>query len=162
MIQINVGIGDYAISQNPKVVIKTFGLGSCLALIALEPKIRAAGMMHIAMPSSEINVEKSLEKPAYFVDTAIPLMLKKMSEIGGNNRGEGLIIKLIGGSQVAALNQRFNIGKRNILAMRKFFWKLRIPISAEDTGGKISRTVCLDVRNGKISITSSSKKSWII
>lgn len=162
MTQINVGIGDYAISQNPETVIKTFGLGSCIALIALEPKIRAAGMMHIAMPNSEINTEKYLEKPAYFVDTAVPLMLKKMSEIGGNSQGEGLIVKLIGGAQVADPNQRFNIGKRNILALRKLFWKLKIPISAEDTGGKISRTVCLDVRNGKITITSSNQKSWIL
>ena len=162
MTQMNVGIGDYVISQNPEVIIKTFGLGSCVALVALEPKVRAAGLMHIAMPTSEINVEKSQEKPAYFVDTAVPLMLQKMFEIGGKHRGEGLIIKLIGGAQVADLNQRFNIGKRNILALRKIFWKLRIPISAEDTGGKISRTISLEVRNGKISITSSSRKSWIL
>ena len=162
MAQINIGIGEWGISGNPDDHLKTFGLGSCVAVIALEPTIRTASLMHVALPSSDINPEKSIEKPAYFADTAVPMLIKKMAELGGHPGGTGLIVKLVGGAQVADPNQRFNIGKRNILALRKLFWKLRIPIYAEDTGGETSRTVDICVKNGKTTIISPGGKTWSI
>jgi chemotaxis protein CheD len=156
MKQINVGIGELAVSKNPDEVIKTFGLGSCVAVIVLEPKVRAVGLIHIALPESVINPEKAKKQPGYFADTGIPYLIEAMAKLGGQPEGKGLIVKLVGGAQVMDPNQRFNIGKRNVLAIKKILWKYNLAVVAEETGGNNSRTVDVAVRTGRVTIAQGS------
>lgn len=156
MKQINVGIGEFAVSKNPEEVIKTFGLGSCVAIIALDPKSRVVGLMHIALPDSSINPDKAKKLPGYFADTGIPHMISEMAKLGSNPKGVGLIIKLIGGAQVMDPNERFNIGKRNILTIKKILWSYHLAVVAEETGGHISRTVDVSVETGRVTISQGS------
>ena len=72
-----IGIGEFAISDNPQVVIKTFALGSCIAVVMQCPQNGVLGMAHIALPSSEINREESNSRPGYYADTAIALLLDR-------------------------------------------------------------------------------------
>ena len=44
------------------------------------------------------------------------------------------------------------IGKRNYVTLRKIFWKNGILIDAEDVGGSISRTLRLEVSNGRVTV----------
>jgi chemotaxis protein CheD len=156
MSQINVGIGELAVSKTQGEIIKTFGLGSCVAIIVLEPKVRAVGLIHIALPDSTINPEKGAKQPGYFADTGIPYLISEMVKLGGHSKGQGLIIKLIGGAQVMDPNQRFNIGKRNILAIKKILWSYNLAVVAEETGGNISRTVDVNVGTGRVTISQGS------
>ncbi len=156
MKQINVGIGELAVSKNPEEKIKTFGLGSCVAVIVLDPKVRVVGLMHIALPDSSINPEKAEKQPAYFADTGIPYLLGEMAKLGSNPKGQGLIVKLVGGAQVMDPNQRFNIGKRNVLTIKKILWKYHLAVVAEETGGNISRTVDVAVETGRVTISQGS------
>lgn len=156
MTQINVGIGELAVSNNPEDHIKTFGLGSCVAIVVLDPKARAVGLIHIALPDSSINLDKAKKLPGYFADTAIPHLLDKMSKLGCHPKGKGMAIKLIGGAQVMDPNNRFNIGKRNILTIKKILWSLQLAVSAEEVGGNVSRTVDLNVKTGRVTISQGS------
>jgi len=156
MTQINVGIGELAVSNNPEDHIKTFGLGSCVAVIVLDPKARAVGLIHIALPDSSINQEKAKKLPGYFVDTGIPHLLDKMARLGCHPKGKGFAIKLIGGAQVMDPNNRFNIGKRNLLAIKKSLWSMQLAVSAEEVGGNVSRTVDLNVKTGRVTISQGS------
>ncbi len=156
MKQINVGIGELAVSKNPEEKIKTFGLGSCVAVIALDPKARIVGLMHIALPDSSINPEKAEKQPGYFADTGIPFFLNEMAKLGSHPKGKGLIIKLVGGAQVMDPNQRFNIGKRNVITIKKILWSYQLAVVAEETGGNISRTVDVDASSGRVTISQGS------
>lgn len=156
MAQINVGIGELAVSNNPDEKLKTFGLGSCVAMIVLDPKVRAVGLIHLALPDSSINLEKAQKQPGYFVDTGLPYLFKEMSKLGTHPQGKGLIVKLVGGAQVMDPNQRFNIGKRNVLTIKKILWSLQLAVVAEEVGGTISRTVEVNVKTGRVTIAQGS------
>ena len=156
MSQINVGIGELGVSKNKDQLIKTFGLGSCVAIVALDPKVRAVGLIHIALPDSNINLDKAAKQPGYFADTGIPYFFRELAKLGCNPKGQGLIIKLIGGARVMDPNERFNIGKRNILAIKKILWSFNLAVAAEETGGSISRTVDVNVGNGRVTISEGS------
>ncbi|MBD3166806.1 chemotaxis protein CheD, partial [bacterium] len=52
---IYIGVGEYGATNKPGEVIKTLGLGSCVAVILLAPKQRAIGLVHVALPDSTIN-----------------------------------------------------------------------------------------------------------
>ena len=155
MAQMNVGIGELAVSKNPDDHLKTFGLGSCVAIIALDPKARAVGLVHVALPDSSINPEKAAKLPGYFADTAIPQLIKDMAKLGCHPKGTGLIIKIVGGAQVMDHNQRFNIGKRNVLTIKKLLWSIQLAVVVEETGGHISRTIDVDVKTGRVTISQT-------
>ncbi len=154
--QINVGIGELAVSKDPEEKIKTFGLGSCVAVIVLDPKARVVGLIHIALPDSSINLDKAKKQPGYFADTGLPCLFKEMSKLGSAPNGKGLSIKLIGGAQVMDPNQRFNIGKRNVLTIKKILWSYHLAVVAEEVGGHISRTVEVNVKTGRVTISQGS------
>ena len=58
-------------------------------------------------------------------------------------------------------NQRFDIGKRNVLAIKKALWKRQLGTIAEDTGGEISRTVSIQVSTGEL-VLSNSQGQWTL
>lgn len=154
---VHVGIGEMYVSAVPDEIIKTFALGSCVAVIIYNSASRAAGLIHIALPDSSINQERAKEKPGYFVDTGLPLFLSSMGINGENKRK--VWIKLAGGSNIMDENHRFDIGKRNILAIKKLLWKERLGIINEDVGGSISRTVGIAVESGLVTLNSRGRVS---
>ena len=157
MSTVHVGIGEYSISDREGDEIKTFALGSCVAIIIYDRLRKRAGMMHIALADSSVNEKKAKEKPGYFVDTGLPLLLKKMN--CGEMMARHLRIKLVGGSNIMDDNRHFDIGKRNVLAIKKYLWKNRLGIVGEDIEGSISRTTSIFVDTGEV-IVSSKGKTW--
>ena len=154
-----VGIGDIGISNGNGELLKTMALGSCVAVIFYARKIPMAAMAHIALPDSSINRGKADRPAGYFADTAIQTMLQIFNENGIKKNSE-LEIKIIGGAAIMDPNETFNIGKRNILAIRKLLWKHRLATNREDIGQNYSRTVSVNVKNGKITISSPGKGVW--
>lgn len=158
---IMLGVGDLDASNRPGDVIKTLALGSCIAVIMLDPATRTVGMVHVALPDSSVNKARSVENPGYFADTAIPALIKAMANKGGHN-GKGILVKLVGGAKVLDSNNTFNIGKRNALAIKKNLWTRGMGVVAEDIGGTISRTVAVDTARGRIVISSPGYNDWSI
>jgi chemotaxis protein CheD len=157
MKQIHVGIGEYSVSTGRDDVIKTFALGSCVAVIMYDKAHKVAGLIHIALPDSSVNHDRAKNKPGYFVDTGLPIFLAEMKRKNSNRNS--IRIKVVGGSNIMDANNRFDIGKRNVLAIKKYLWKKQLGIIAEDIGGNISRTVSVSVATGKVTF-SSKGKSW--
>ncbi len=157
-----LGIGDYGSSKVSGEIVKTLALGSCVAVVFLHPKARAVGMIHVALPESKIDPQKGKEKPGYFADTGIPALIDQMKKLGCNGSNKDFIVKLVGGACVMDPNNTFNIGKRNIVAIKNILWSLGMGAVAEDTGGHISRTVEVDVDLGKVKVISSGRECWNI
>jgi chemotaxis protein CheD len=162
MKSIMIGIGEYDATHKVGEQVKTMALGSCVAVVILDPSIHCVGMAHIALPDSRTNPEKAIEYPGYFADTGIPALLNRVRELGGSCNSHGLIVKLIGGATVIDHSNTFNIGKRNQLAVKKVLWKYGMGAVREDLGGKISRTVAVDVDCGRVRVSSPGRDSWEI
>ncbi len=154
-----VGVGGTAVSDKPGETIKTYALGSCVALIFLAPKIPAAGLAHIALPDSKLGGEKGQNLPGYFADLAIPHMIEAFKKLGIKKNHE-VQIKMAGGAKIMDPNGTFNIGKRNVLAIKKLLWKYKLGAIAEDVGKDYSRTVSVNVQTGEVLVSSPGKGEW--
>ena len=152
-----VGIGEYTASKTSH--IKTMALGSCVAVILQDLKNRTAGLLHVALPDSSINPKRAEAKPGMFVDTGIPKLLEEMKQLGYTEQ-RGFIVKLAGGASMIDPKRIFNIGQRNILAVRESLQRYHLGVGAEDVGGAISRTVTVDVVTGKVWISSPGRGEW--
>lgn len=157
-----LGIGDYGTSRSPGDIVKTLALGSCVAVVMLDPKTHSVGMVHIALPDSLIDPQKARSKPGYFADTGVPVLIQEMKNLTGSKNGKEFMIKLAGGASIMDPNNTFNIGKRNVLAVKKILWTYGMGPTAEDVGGYISRSVMVDVDTGTVTIISPGRGSWYI
>ncbi len=158
MAQLVVGVGEYKISGNEGDTIKTFALGSCVAVIIYDSVEKIAGMLHVALPESSIMTNNE-KPPGHFADKGVPLFIREIASKGANRKNSW--IKLVGGANVSDPNFVFDIGKRNVLAIKKILWKEKLGPIAEDVGGNHSRTVTIDVSTGDITITNKDRK-WQI
>ncbi|MDQ3231766.1 MAG: chemotaxis protein CheD [Pseudobdellovibrionaceae bacterium] len=159
---IMLGVGNLDGTRTPGARLKTMALGSCVALIMMDPLTKAIGMAHVALPESSTDAVKALAMPGYFADTAVTALLARMARLGCDPRGQGFIVKLVGGSNIMDGEGLFNIGKRNVLALKKCLWQSRLAPMAEDVGGDHSRTVEVHQESGHIVITCPSKGVWEI
>lgn len=155
---VTLGIGEYGVVNQPGDIIKTHALGSCVAIIILDPATRTIGMAHIALPESKVHPARAEKLPGYFADTAVPMLLERLKEVGAGGNLQKLIVKLTGGANVMDKNNTFNIGKRNVLAIKKELWRHRMGARAEDVGGTLSRTVTVKMDDGKVVVTSPGRE----
>jgi chemotaxis protein CheD len=152
-----LGIGDYGATSDPNEIIKTIGLGSCVAVICSDPSMKVAGMIHVALPDSSLSPDRRDEKPGYFADTGLPALFETMKRVGWRAGSGKLTVKLAGGASIMDPNGTFNIGKRNVLAIKKILWGMGLGPMAEDVGGNISRTVSISAETGAVMITSPGR-----
>jgi chemotaxis protein CheD len=157
-----LGVGDYGATGNQEDTVKTYALGSCVGVMMLDTKAQVAGMIHVALPDSSINLKKAKENPGYFADTGIPKLMEELKKCGSRDNGRGLVVKMAGGANILDPNDTFSIGKRNVLAVKKILWGLGMGVVAEDIGGNFSRTVSLELTSGTVAINSPGRGTWII
>ncbi len=149
----DIGIGHIKTAGKPGDELKTYALGSCVAVILYDKKVKIAGMIHIALPDSTVNTEKAKSLPGYFADTGLPVLLKEFKKLGGERKTT--LIKIAGGSNIMDENKTFDIGKRNAIAVKRFLWKQGLGVIKEDIGGNISRTVSIDIDTGKVVLSNA-------
>ncbi|SHH83093.1 chemotaxis protein CheD [Clostridium grantii] len=145
-----LGIGDYYISNSKEKIIKTYSLGSCVAITIHCPVKKVTGMAHIALPYST-NEKDIKTRPAYFANTAIPLMLHEFSFRYGCNVNN-LQVGIFGGALSIRKNDVFRIGQKNVESIKEILRRKCLPIQQEDVGGFFSRTVEIQVSTGKVKI----------
>jgi chemotaxis protein CheD len=155
MATIFIGIGELGVTRDAGGILKTMALGSCVGLVLLEPTTRTIGMVHVALPDSAIDLVRAQERPGHFADTGIPALLAAMRIASGQTSDRVFMAKIAGGAAVMDGNNTFNIGKRNILAVKKALWKHGLAPIAEDVGGNVSRTVSIGVDDGRVAILSN-------
>jgi chemotaxis protein CheD len=153
MTPIAVGMGELEVSDDPESVLITYALGSCVAVLVHDPVRKVGGMIHYMLPVSAIGPDKARERPGMFADTGVPLLFQRMYAL--SCKKSDLIVKVVGGASINDDNGTFDIGRRNYLVLRKMFWKVGVPVRAEDVGGKVSRTTRLFVGSGRATVKTS-------
>ncbi|MBN1344760.1 MAG: chemotaxis protein CheD [Phycisphaerae bacterium] len=128
----------------------TYSLGSCIGVAIWDPVARVGGMLHYMLPESSVSPEKAQKNPAMFADTGLPALFKSAYKLGAEKRR--MVVKIAGGSQLLDDNGAFNIGKRNYAILRKIFWKNGVMINGEHVGGSLSRTMRLDLTDGRVTL----------
>jgi len=152
-----VGIGEYIISDNRQDILKTFGLGSCVALTIYCPLLKILGMAHIVLPDS--GYEKTAgNRPAFFADQAVPLMVKNFLQVYGCPKNN-LQVNLFGGADSNVVNDIFNIGSKNLTIIKLILQSYNLVYNDRETGGQKSRTIEIDVATGGVKIETYSMKS---
>jgi chemotaxis protein CheD len=150
-----VGMADMKVSNDPASSIVTFSLGSCIGLCIHDPVARVGGILHFMLPESKLSPDKAVQKPYMFADVGIPLLFHEAYGLGAVK--ERIVVKAAGGAQILDPAGLFNIGKRNILAMRKILWQNGVMLGATAVGGSSNRTVTLDVGTGLILMKTSGE-----
>lgn len=148
---IKVGMADLNIALAPDR-IRTSGLGSCVGVVIHDPVKKIAGLAHVMLPSSALAKQDQINEAKY-ADTAIPLLLSRMKEEGGDIRR--FQAKLAGGAQMfvfQSTSDTMRIGTRNIEACREQLRHFGLPILAEETGGNCGRTIEMDASSGVLNI----------
>jgi len=146
---LRVGISEFAVSDGDETM-KSYGLGSCLAVGLWDPTNEIGGLAHVMLPNGD-NRDDGDRKPGKFADTAIRTMLRRIVEMGGDYTS--VEAKITGGSEMFEFDSfEDGVGERNVLAARKELEKLGVPVTAEDVGGERGRTVEFDAETGTLSI----------
>jgi chemotaxis protein CheD len=154
-----VGVGDvnFASAAAGPGRLVTYALGSCLGVCLHDPVAGVAGLLHVMLPTSAVDAARAATSPAMFVDTGVPLLFKECYRRGAAK--ERLVVKVVGGARQAEHedDDSFQIGKRNVLALRKLLWKNNVILRAEDVGGaRVSRTIYLDAATGALRVRANS------
>ena len=156
-----LGVGELFSSELSHEVIKTVGLGSCVALILIHLNSNCVGMSHIALPDSSIKTTKEVPE-GYFADKAVPNLIASMKRIESTLVCGSLIAKLVGGSSVMDRDGVFNIGKENLASIRRILEVQGIAIKSMDVGGSISRSVSITPGSKEVLVVYPGEGSRII
>jgi chemotaxis protein CheD len=150
-----VGVAECIVTRDPHISIVTYALGSCVAVAIHDPVVRVGGLLHVMLPASSLDPDKAARTPFMFADTGIALLLRKACHAGAEK--SRLVVRLAGGSQVMDEAGRFNIGRRNCLAVREALRAADVPIHGESTGGRGSRTIILEISSGRVFLRCSPR-----
>lgn len=154
MANFTVGIGDLKVCRTPDVLV-TYALGSCVGICLLDSQAGVGGLSHIMLPDSTSGVNATTT-PMRFADTAIPMLIRQMEQLGASKAR--LKAKIAGGATMfATASDKFNIGERNIAAVKRILLSNRIPILAEDTGLDYGRTQFFYPETGIMEIRAAAK-----
>ncbi len=145
-----VGMGEYVTTNGENDIIRTFALASCVAVTVYSPMRRAAGMIHVVLPSPFNDGDKTL-RPSYFAETGIPLLINEMSAKYGCRREE-LNIQMYGGAESVLNQDIYNVGRKNIEAVQQALSDMGLTIRKADLRGSESRTISMEVKTGGVEV----------
>ncbi|MDR0804868.1 MAG: chemotaxis protein CheD [Oscillospiraceae bacterium] len=150
---INVGISDWKLGQGEDIIV-TYALGSCIGICMYDKNKPVGGLSHIMLPDSTSNADKTSLNRMKFADTAVPDMHAALLKKGAS--ASTMVAKIAGGALMFATNsERFNIGERNVAAVKAALAKIHVPIIANDTGANYGRTVFFYPGTGKVEVKST-------
>ncbi|MEY7847860.1 chemotaxis protein CheD [Natrarchaeobius sp. A-rgal3] len=152
---VQVGISELAVSDGDDT-LKSYGLGSCLAIALYDPDDEIGGLAHAMLPDGDA-AENSDRKPGKYADTAIRALLRRMVERGASYTS--VEAKIAGGSDMFEFDSfGEGVGQRNVDAAREELEKLGVPLVAEDVGGGHGRTVEFTPGTGRLLVKTSDEE----
>lgn len=146
-----IGIGEFLISNKESDTLKTYALASCVGITVYSGAKKVAGMAHIALPNPSESEKDNIDRICYYASTGIPFFFRVLCN-RYSCKLEEFRAELYGGADSININDRFQIGKRNINAVINELNKLDVKLSKVDVGGLESRTIELSVSTGDIKV----------
>lgn len=147
---IEVGTADLAVAQGD-YTITSGGIGSCVVVCLYDEARKIGALCHIMLPQAPPDTTLSVLR---FADTAIPLALQKMAEMGADVHT--LNAQVFGGANMFQQLGGFvnRIGGQNVDAVQRILQQYAIPIMRLDVGGSEGRSVQFSIDTGSASATT--------
>lgn len=145
-----ISIAQARIDRAP-VVLKAFGLGSCIAVALYDPDTGLGGLGHMLLPNRP--KKTPLGSESKYVDAGICHMVDELVRAGASR--ERLEAKIAGGANMFETSYQTlinSIGARNAKSARRTLYDLGIRIVGEEVGGNRGRTVEFDLATGKMMV----------
>jgi chemotaxis protein CheD len=144
------GIGEMVLSGDPRAHLVAYGLGSCVALAAWDPRSKVAGLAHFMLPNGSANGAS----PVKFIDSGLDTFFRAFEAQGGVvNRS---VLKAAGAAAMLSVGGGLAIGKRNAETIESALLERGLRLQAAALGGNAGRTVQLEVSDGRLLIKSLS------
>ena len=148
----DVRMSDVKVAPNP-AILAARALGSCVAIALYDGVAKVGGLAHIMLPDShQVRVRWSEGR---FADTAVKAMLTQLADLGATRRR--ITAKIVGGANMfpsLSPSGHFNIGERNVAAVKRELEAEGIRLVAEDTGDSYGRSVEFFTETGKVKVTT--------
>lgn len=157
--QIKVGISDYKITAAPNQLV-TIGLGSCVGIAIYAPKAKVGALSHIMLPDSTAFKDKS--NWPKFADLALPKIIQELKD---KTNEEKLLVKIAGGASMFSFSQEssiLQIGQRNVDSVKKVLNELNLTIFSEDTGGKMGRSMFVDLETFDVTVRLVNREEIVL
>jgi len=136
------------VATDKAVRVKTV-VGSCVAIMLRAPYPGLAAIAHCLLPEAGVSLEAIGSGEALrYVDTAIELMLRLLSERGAALKD--LEVKIFGGAD--AMRAGYRIGDRNVAAARAVLRARGLTLAASVVGGRRGRVLEFDTETGEVSV----------
>jgi len=149
----HVRIAQARIGRTP-IVLKAYGLGSCVAVGLYDPQTRLGGMGHMLLPNRP--PKGTLGSESKYVDAGIYHIIDELLRAGANR--DTLVAKIAGGANMFETSYQTlinSVGARNAKSARQTLNVLGIPIVGEEVGGNRGRTAEFDLATGKMLVYSA-------
>jgi chemotaxis protein CheD len=144
----SIGMGMLGVTRHEDEELYALGLGSCIGLAVLDRRARVGGLAHIVLPESADLPEEGRE-PGKYADRAVPELIFRMRLMGAAPRRMEAV--LVGGARMFAGGE-FDIGARNVEAVREALKGVQVRVHAEATGGTLGRTVRVCANKGTVTM----------
>lgn len=147
---INVGTADFA-AAGAGYELTSDGIGSCVVICLYDADKKIGALCHVMLPK---HPEGSELNPLRFADTALPLVLEKLAEMGSSR--DHLAAQLFGGANMFHGLDTFvnRIGEQNVAAVQELLTQQNIHIQRMDVGGTVGRSVTFNVDTGDVQVTT--------
>ena len=158
---VSIGLGEFSVSVDPETTLVAYGLGSCIGLTLYDPEVGAGGMAHVVLPERPSN--SADDGGAKYADTGVDRLAAELERAGGKRRR--MIVKMAGGAQLLALplnGHRWDIGERNINAVRQSLARCGLVLATFDVGGAHGRTLRLRVHDGQVMVSTIGRGEKIL
>lgn len=150
----HVPSGSFIVEKKKHIILEAH-LGTCVGISIYDKKAEVGGVFHILLP--EPPGEFYPEYPEKYASTGLPLFLQALYDKGATPKN--LMATIAGGALVEPLSQqdlKLDIGGRSTEKALQILEKNKIRILHSETGGFLSCTLDLDMREG----TSRIKPVW--
>jgi chemotaxis protein CheD len=138
---------EMKISSNPVETLVAFSIGSGMGVTVYDPVCGVGGILNFLLPDSgRANGVNPDKVPFMFADTGIAAFLAAL--YAQNVRSDRLKVVIAGGAHILDQTEAFNIGQKNIEALKAGLDTYNLNIYHENTGGTNSRTLVLEIGSG--------------
>jgi chemotaxis protein CheD len=147
---IHIGLGEYAICDIEGETLITHALGTCVALVVYCSISKKTAMAHIVLPKRDSDHHKNYQREAYFAEDIVPKIMNEFK--AGPCKTPHLQVAIVGGAEAKNNSDIFRVGERNVEMTLDLLRTYGVKINKEETLGRYSRTVKIDVSTGIMNI----------
>lgn len=160
---IAIGLGELNVSGDPETTLVAYGLGSCVGVAIYDPQVRTGGMAHVVLPERVGGSQDDCGVGARYADMAIDRLATELERAGGTR--PRMVVKIAGGAQLLSLplnGHRWDIGERNIVAVKRALSRNGLILAAYEVGGSYGRTMRFQVRDGRVTVSTVGHSEMIL